>query len=55
MKIMVPVVPGREQAAAGACVLCRDAVGERMFVVMGHADTIVCADTLACVKRAVRA
>lgn len=48
----VPVVPGREPVAEGDCSLCRTAEGERMFVVLGHADTVVCVDTLGCVERA---
>lgn len=49
----VPVVPGREQVAEGPCALCGAEGGRRMFVVIGHADTVVCVDSLACVNRAV--
>lgn len=52
-RVTVPVIPGREQVAVGPCALCGDGSGERMFVVLGHADTIVCVDSLGCVDRAV--
>lgn len=51
----VPVVPGREVLvpAGTACAMCRTAGGPLVMVVVGHADTAVCVDSLACVERAV--
>lgn len=47
------VVPGPEVAVPedATCALCSD--GERLhFVVVGHVDTMVCVDSLGCVRRA---
>jgi hypothetical protein len=54
-RVMVPVNPGPGPVIApdDECVLCASSDGLRMWVVVGHSDTVVCVDTLGCVVRAV--
>jgi hypothetical protein len=50
---MPVVVPGPEPEVPkdARCALCKDD-SQLQYVVVGHKDTVVCLDSMSCVKRA---